>query len=94
MTSRFLYRLFLPTLLIIPAVGVIPTMASFWVSISWGDKIALETVVHNRSVNTGTADSYFNQADGVADVVGKEQDVDKRSSMIRTERVSGSLALE
>jgi hypothetical protein len=78
MASRLLYRLFLLTLLIIPAVGVIPTMASFWVSISWGDKVALGTMAQQDPGNTGNVDPHFKQVAGVTDAAGKEQEDEKR----------------
>ena len=83
MTFRLLHRLLLSTLLIIPAIGVIPTMAGAWVAPQWIDKIALDLMMQKDLSKTGNFDPYFKQLDVVREAAVKETYAGKRKGMNR-----------
>ena len=71
MTSRRLHTLLLFTLLIVPAVGVIPTMVEAWTAPPWIDKIALDIMVQKNTDKTGNFDPYFKQLEVVTEAAVK-----------------------
>jgi hypothetical protein len=83
MTSRFLPKLVLSILLLIPVLGIIPTAAEAWLAPPWIDKIAMEVMVQKNMAKTGNFDPYFMQLEVVTEAAVKESYDGKRKGMNR-----------
>lgn len=83
MTSRLLHSVILATVLLIPALGLIPSTTEAWVAPPWIDKIALEIMVQKNMAKTGNFDSYFKQLEVVTEAAVKGTYEGKRKGMNR-----------
>ncbi len=98
MTSRLVHRLVLATLLVSPALVLVPTSAKAWVAPPWIDKIALDVMEQRSMAKTGSFDPYFRQLGVVTEAAVKGAYDGKRKGMNRflemLEKKEGGISTE